>query len=223
VAFGSSGTVMSGSYEPELNLVYWTTGNPWPDMSGRIRKGDNLYTCSVLALDADTGKLLWEHRFNIYQSDVPAHRVGWASPAADVETGNVYVFGVNGTLLALTKDGKLLWERSLDEEFDLFTTHGGRTTSPVVAAVGIGGCGLVSCVSTKRTRRDAAAARMMARLSASERSVCTCGSAAPGTDGRIGSAPVAISRASKSRLVPSARARKADNPPADFAHSSASR
>ncbi|HYM02506.1 MAG TPA: PQQ-binding-like beta-propeller repeat protein, partial [Stellaceae bacterium] len=59
-------------------------------------------------------------------------RVGWASPAADPETGNVYAFGVNGTLLALSSSGKLLWERSLDEEFDLFTTHGGRTTSPVV-------------------------------------------------------------------------------------------
>jgi outer membrane protein assembly factor BamB len=58
--------------------------------------------------------------------------VGWASPSADLETGNVYAFGVNGTLLALSKDGKLVWERSLDEEFDLFTTHGGRTTSPVV-------------------------------------------------------------------------------------------
>ena len=86
----------------------------------------------VMCLDTDTGKVIWEYKFNIYQSDVPPHRVGWASPAADVETGNVYVFGANGTLLALTKDGKLLWERSLDEEFNLFTTHGGRTTSPVV-------------------------------------------------------------------------------------------
>ena len=85
-----------------------------------------------MCFNADTGKLLWEYRFNIYQSDVPPHRVGWASPAADLETGNIYVFGVNGTLLALSSSGKLIWERSLDEEFDLFTTHGGRTTSPVV-------------------------------------------------------------------------------------------
>src|SRR4029077_18863922 len=71
----------------------------------------------VMCFNADTGKMLWEHRFNIYQSDVPAHRVGWGSPAADPDTGNVYVFGVNGTLLALSQEGKLLWERSLDEEF----------------------------------------------------------------------------------------------------------
>ena len=87
----------------------------------------------VMAFDADTGKLLWEHRFNVYLSDVPPHRVGWASPAGDPATGNVYVFGVGGTLLALDgKRGKVLWERSLGEEFGLLTTHGGRTVSPVV-------------------------------------------------------------------------------------------
>jgi PQQ-dependent dehydrogenase (methanol/ethanol family) len=61
--YGGGGTWMSGSYDPDLNLVYWTTGNPWPDMIGRIRKGDNLYTCSVLALDADSGKLRWYFQF----------------------------------------------------------------------------------------------------------------------------------------------------------------
>jgi outer membrane protein assembly factor BamB len=86
----------------------------------------------VICFDADTGKLLWEHRFNVYLSDVPAHRVGWASPAVDPQTTNVYVFGVGGNLLALTKDGKLLWERSLGEDFGILTTHGGRTVSPIV-------------------------------------------------------------------------------------------
>src|SRR5439155_16476325 len=85
-----------------------------------------------MALDADTGKMIWEYRFNIFQSDVPAHRVGWASPAADPETGNVYAFGVGATVVALTKDGKLLWQRSIGEEFAAFTTHGGRTESPLV-------------------------------------------------------------------------------------------
>ena len=51
----------------------------------------------VMALDADTGKLVWEYKFNIFQSDVPPHRVGWASPAADPETGNVYALGVGAT------------------------------------------------------------------------------------------------------------------------------
>lgn len=86
----------------------------------------------VMCFNADTGKLIWEHRFNVYLSDVPAHRVGWASPAGDPQTGNIYVFGSGGTLLGLTKDGKVLWERSLGEDFGLLTTHGGRTVSPII-------------------------------------------------------------------------------------------
>ena len=85
----------------------------------------------VMALDADTGKVVWEYKFNIFQSDVPPHRVGWASPAADPETGNIYVMGVGATVIALNKDGKRLWDRSIGEEFAAFTTHGGRTMSPV--------------------------------------------------------------------------------------------
>ena len=86
----------------------------------------------VMCFDADTGTLLWEHRFNVYLSDVPAHRVGWASPVGDPTTGNVYVFGVGGTLLSLNNQGKVLWERSLGEDFGLLTTHGGRTVSPII-------------------------------------------------------------------------------------------
>ncbi len=86
----------------------------------------------VMALDADTGKMIWEYRFNIFQSDVPAHRVGWASPAADPETGNIYALSGGAQVVALNRDGKLLWDRSFGEEFAAFTTHGGRTMSPVV-------------------------------------------------------------------------------------------
>jgi outer membrane protein assembly factor BamB len=86
----------------------------------------------IMCFNADTGKLLWEHRFNVYLSDVPPHRVGWASPVGDPATGNVYAFGVGGTLLALTRDGKVEWERSLGEDFGLLTTHGGRTVSPLI-------------------------------------------------------------------------------------------
>ena len=85
-----------------------------------------------MCLDADTGKVLWEHKFNIFQSDVPPHRVGWASPAADPETGNIYALSVGASVVALSKDGKLLWQRSIGEEFAAFTTHGGRTMSPLV-------------------------------------------------------------------------------------------
>ena len=48
---------------PELNTLYWTIGNPGPDINGDVRKGDNLYSCSVVALDPDTGKLKWHYQF----------------------------------------------------------------------------------------------------------------------------------------------------------------
>jgi outer membrane protein assembly factor BamB len=86
----------------------------------------------LLCLDADTGKLIWEKRFNVFHTDVPAHRIAWASPSVDPSTGNVYVFGVDGHLHALDATGKLLWERQLTEEFGAITTHGGRTVSPVI-------------------------------------------------------------------------------------------
>jgi outer membrane protein assembly factor BamB len=86
----------------------------------------------VMALDTETGKVVWEYRFNIFQSDVPPHRVGWASPAADPETGNIYALSVGAEVIALNKDGKKLWSRSIGEEFAAFTTHGGRTMSPII-------------------------------------------------------------------------------------------
>ena len=107
-------------------------------MGGRVflvntaDKGERMQE-RVMAFDADTGKVLWEHRFNIYLSDVPPHRVGWASPVGDPQTGNVYAVGVGGHLVALSgEDGKLVWERSLGEDFGLLTTHGGRTVSPII-------------------------------------------------------------------------------------------
>ncbi|HEX7316249.1 MAG TPA: PQQ-binding-like beta-propeller repeat protein [Pyrinomonadaceae bacterium] len=95
-------------------------------------KGERLQE-RLMCLDADTGKVLWEKHFNVYLSDVPPHRVGWASPVGDPATGNVYAFGGGGHLVGLSgRDGKLLWERALGEDFGLLTTHGGRTVSPLV-------------------------------------------------------------------------------------------
>ena len=54
---GGGSTWVTGSYDPALNLIYWGTGNPGPDLYGNDREGDNLYTDSVVALDADTGVL----------------------------------------------------------------------------------------------------------------------------------------------------------------------
>ena len=63
LARGGGGTWMTGSYDPELNLLYWGTGNPNPDYWGHGRLGDNLYTNSLVAIDADTGRLKWHYQF----------------------------------------------------------------------------------------------------------------------------------------------------------------
>jgi len=60
---GGGSIWVPGAYDPELNLTYWGTGNAGPDYSGLEREGDNLYTASVVALDADTGKLRWHYQF----------------------------------------------------------------------------------------------------------------------------------------------------------------
>jgi len=52
-------TWMPGTYDPDLNLVYWGTGNPTPVLNGSTRPGDDLYSCSIVALNPDTGKLVW--------------------------------------------------------------------------------------------------------------------------------------------------------------------
>lgn len=59
---GGVSTWNTGSYDPESNTVFWGTSNPWPDYNRDFRAGDNLYSCSVLALDADTGKLKWYYQ-----------------------------------------------------------------------------------------------------------------------------------------------------------------
>jgi alcohol dehydrogenase (cytochrome c) len=60
---GGGSTWMTGTYDPQLNTLYWGIGNPGPDMDGSARKGDNLYTCALVALDPDTGKLKWHFQF----------------------------------------------------------------------------------------------------------------------------------------------------------------
>ena len=60
---GGSGVWATGAYDPEQNLVFIGTGNPGPDYHSESREGDNLYSCSMLAIDADTGKLKWHYQF----------------------------------------------------------------------------------------------------------------------------------------------------------------
>jgi alcohol dehydrogenase (cytochrome c) len=61
---GGGSIWVTGSYDPETNLTYWGIGNAGPDRNGDSRPGDNLYTASVVALDADTGRLKWHYQFS---------------------------------------------------------------------------------------------------------------------------------------------------------------
>jgi len=63
LAHGCGATWLTGTYDPETKFLYWPTGNPCPDYNGDERKGDNLYTASVLALDPAVGKLAWYYQF----------------------------------------------------------------------------------------------------------------------------------------------------------------
>src|ERR1041384_177235 len=163
------------STEKNLPVKWSPTGEnllwkaPYGGRSGPIVMGDRIYLQNtagageteqerIMCLNVDTGKLLWEHRFNVYLSDVPPHRVGWASPAGDPATGNVYVFGVGGNLIGLNRDGKVLWERSLAEDFGLLTTHGGRTVSPIID----GDLVIVSAVTFQWGKHGGGAHRFMA-------------------------------------------------------------
>jgi outer membrane protein assembly factor BamB len=144
------GPARDGTSQEKGLPVKWSPGGenlawkaPFGGRSAPVVLGDHVYLQNaagkgqtlqerVMCLNADTGRVVWEHKFNVFLSDVPPHRVGWASPVADAATGNVYAYGVGGMMVALSADGKLLWERSLTEEFGMWTTHGGRTVSPVI-------------------------------------------------------------------------------------------
>jgi outer membrane protein assembly factor BamB len=137
----STETSLPSSWSPKGENLAWRV--PYGGRSSPVVFRDHLYLQNtsgtgateqerLMCFNADTGKLLWEHRYNIFTSDVPAHRIAWASPAVDVATGNVFAISGNGLVMSLSPNGKVLWERSLAEEFGMWTTHGGRMSSPII-------------------------------------------------------------------------------------------
>ncbi|MFK4505816.1 methanol/ethanol family PQQ-dependent dehydrogenase [Bradyrhizobium daqingense] len=123
---GGGSTWITGSYDPELNTVYWGIGNPGP-FNSAVRPGDNLYTCSVLAMDPKTGKIKWHYQFspnNPFDYDAVAEMV-----LADVNiegkptktlmnanrNGFFYVLDrTNGKLLAANPYVKVNWATGID-------------------------------------------------------------------------------------------------------------
>ncbi len=86
----------------------------------------------VVCLNADTGAVVWEYRFNVFQTDIPHHRLGWASLVGDPSTGNVFAHGVEGMVIAFDPVGNVLWERATTQEIGRISGFGGRTVSGVL-------------------------------------------------------------------------------------------
>jgi outer membrane protein assembly factor BamB len=86
----------------------------------------------VMCFDANSGKVLWEKRFNVYHTDVVTVRLAWTNLVADPETGNVYYHGSAGEFVCFDRDGKILWQRQLTEQDGRITGYGGRVASPIV-------------------------------------------------------------------------------------------
>ncbi|HEY7313205.1 MAG TPA: PQQ-binding-like beta-propeller repeat protein [Gemmataceae bacterium] len=86
----------------------------------------------VMCFDAADGKVLWQHKFNVFLTDIVADRLGWTQMVGDPETGNVYAHGTQGFLMCFNRDGKIVWEHSLTEEYGRVSGYGGRIMSPIV-------------------------------------------------------------------------------------------
>ena len=124
---GGASIWVTGSYDPELNLTYWGVGNAGPDYNADQRPGDNLYTASVVALDADTGKLRWHYQFTPHdhydydsvQVPVLADLMWQGSPVKAMfwanRNGNFYVLDrANGKFLHAKPFVKVNWMSGFD-------------------------------------------------------------------------------------------------------------
>jgi PQQ-dependent dehydrogenase (methanol/ethanol family) len=97
--WGGAATWLNGTYDPDLNILYWTTGNPWPDFYGGARRGDNLYSDSIVALDAETGRLKWYFQFT------PHDTHDWDAQAWPVLLDSVYEGRPRKLLLHANRNG----------------------------------------------------------------------------------------------------------------------
>jgi alcohol dehydrogenase (cytochrome c) len=127
---GGGTTWMPGTYDPELNTIYWGTSNPAPDFDGDPRPGDDLYTDCLIALDADTGKLKWYFQFtphDLYDYDatetpmlVDATFRGQKRKLVVEANRNGFIYVLDrtdGTFLSARRfSEKLNWATGIDEK-----------------------------------------------------------------------------------------------------------
>ncbi|MCO6457214.1 MAG: PQQ-binding-like beta-propeller repeat protein [Pirellulaceae bacterium] len=141
------GLIEDWSLEPRKNVIWESPigGRAAPVvMNGRIylncRTSDDVNDPvqkihareQVICRDANTGEVIWTDVFNVFQTDIPAPRVGWASMVGDPETGNVFVHSVSGIFRCYDPDGKVQWEYSLFEDYGKISGYGGRTQTPII-------------------------------------------------------------------------------------------
>jgi alcohol dehydrogenase (cytochrome c) len=150
---GGGATWVTGSFDPDLNLIYWGVGNPSPVYAGELRPGDNLFTNSVIALDATTGKLVWhfqftphdEHDWDSNQTPVLADLmidgaarkvICWAN-----RNGFYYVLDrTNGEFLRGVPFVNVDWASGLDDQGrPILTEAANVTTTGMLTRPGVGG------------------------------------------------------------------------------------
>jgi len=144
---GSAATWLTGTYDPEMDTIYWPVGNPGPDENGDVRQGDNLFSCSVVALDAGTGKRKWHYQFtpndthdwdateDLVLVDRPWHRKNRKLLLHADRNGVFYVLDrVTGEFLAATPYVRTTWVQGWDAKGRPLTAPGWRAT-PEGAAV----------------------------------------------------------------------------------------
>jgi alcohol dehydrogenase (cytochrome c) len=125
---GGGSTWGLGTFDPELNTIYWGTGNPSPDYDGDVRPGDNKWTCSLLAIDPDTGKIKWGFQYTPHDvHDWDANQVpvlidapinGQMRKLAVAANRNTYYYVLdrtNGKFITGSSYVKQTWSSGLDE------------------------------------------------------------------------------------------------------------
>jgi alcohol dehydrogenase (cytochrome c) len=125
---GGAATWLTGAYDPETNLLYWGTGNPAPDWNGDNRPGDNLYSCSLLAIDADSGEIRWHFQFTPHDvHDWDANQIpvlvdatldGRERKLVIMANRNAFYYvldRVDGEFLLATAYSKQTWASGIDE------------------------------------------------------------------------------------------------------------
>ena len=137
----SQETNLPDSWQPGAKNHLWTY-----KLAGRgtpVIADNRLYTMGyegegadfqevLICLNAETGKKIWEHRFNDFLSDIIYSRYSIGSPTVDPETGNVFVMTTPGIFACFTASGQMLWQHSMMEEYGRLTFPNGRTGAAVI-------------------------------------------------------------------------------------------